>query len=89
MAEILTPELVAQLVRSVKDYRITPWEFQQIMNTLTATVREVLVGLATGVLVGAVSERFARETAFEVKEIAGVPLPIPERGGKYARTIYR
>ena len=79
MAEILTPELVTQLVRSVKDYRITPWEFQQIMNTLTTTAGEILIGLATGILVGAVSERFARETAFEVKEIVGVPLPIPER----------
>ena len=81
MAVVLTPELVAQVVHSVKDYRITPWEFQRIMNALTATVGEILAGLATGVLVGAVTERFARETAFEVKEIAGIPLPIPEKEG--------
>ena len=79
MAVVLTPELVAQLVRSVKDYRITPWEFQQIMNTLTAVVGEALASLATGILVGAVTEKFARETAFEVRKIAGMPLPVPEK----------
>ena len=77
MVMILTPELVTQLVYSVKDYRITPYEFHQIMGTLTVVVGGVLVSLATGPLVSAVAERFARETAFEVKEVAGVPIPVP------------
>jgi hypothetical protein len=75
---MITPELVVQVAQATRDYRITAAEFQGIMNTLTNIAGGVLAAGAVGMLVGAVGEKFARETAFEVREVAGIPLPVLE-----------
>jgi len=75
---MITPELVMQVARAAKDYRITIYEFQQITNTLTSIATGTLVTGAAGLLIGAITEKFARETTFKVEEIAGIPVPVPE-----------
>lgn len=77
---MITPELVMQVAQAIRDYRITASEFQGIMNTLTNIAAGVLAAGAVGMLVGAIGEKFARETAFEVRETVGLPLPVPEEG---------
>jgi len=75
---LLTPDLVMEIAEATEDYQVTPSEFSQIMNTLTSAAAGVLAAGAIGLLIGAISEKFARETAFEVRKVAGIPLPVPE-----------
>jgi len=73
----LYPELTIKIIQAARD-RITPAEFQDIMNAMTVIAVGTLIGAVIGMLIGSITEKFARETPFEIKEIAGVPLPVIE-----------
>jgi len=77
----ITPELIQQMLISVSPWgpggrRITPQEFQQITAALTGIVAGTLAAGMVGMLTGAVVGRFSRETAFGIREIAGLPIPV-------------
>jgi len=79
--QIITPELIEQMITAVSPYgpggrRITVAEFQDIVKTLTSILMGAMVAGAIGLLGGAVAKRFTSEIGFEVKEIAGVYLPL-------------
>ena len=75
---LLTPNLVMEIAEATEDYRVTPSEFQQIMGTMTSIVVGFAITGVAGMLIKTVTKEFARQTPFEVKEIAGIPLPVPE-----------
>jgi len=85
---MVAPELVQQIIASISPVspggrRITPREFQQIMATLTGIVAGTLTAGMVGMLTGAVAGRFSRETAFGIREIAGLPIPVLKEAEKF------
>jgi len=85
---MITPELIQQMVVAVSPVspggrKITPREFQQIMATLTGIVAGTLTAGMVGMLTGAVAGRFSRETAFGIREIAKLPVPVLKEAEKY------
>ena len=76
---LLTPSLVMEIAEATEDYRITPSEFSQIMSTMTSIVAVFAITGMAGMLIRTVTKEFAKQTPFEVKEVAGVPLPVPVR----------
>jgi len=84
MKRTITPELIQQMIVSVLPWspggvKITAQEYRDIVNTLTNIVAGVMVAGLTGILIGSITGRFSSETMFEVKEIAGIPVPVPGR----------
>jgi len=75
---LLTPDLIMEIAEATEDYQVTPSEFSQIMSTMTSIVAGFAITGMVGMLVRTIAKEFAEETPFEVKEVAGVPLPVPE-----------
>jgi len=75
---LLTPSLVMEIAEATEDYRVTPSEFEQIMGTMTSIVAGFAITGMVGMLVKTITKEFARQTPFEVKEVGGMPLPVPE-----------
>jgi len=87
---MVAPELIQQIIASISPVspggrRITPQEFQQIMATLAGIVAGTLTAGMVGILTGAVAGRFSRETAFGIREIAGLPIPVLKEAEKHSR----
>jgi len=85
---VIIPELIQQMLISVSPWgpggrRIISQEFQQIMATLTGIVAGTLTAGMVGMLTGAVAGRFSRETAFGIREIAGLPIPVLKEAEKF------
>jgi len=75
---LVTPDLIMEIAEATEDYQVTPSEFSQIMGTMTSIVAGFAITGMVGMLVKTIASEFAEKTPFEVKEVAGVPLPVPE-----------
>jgi len=75
---LFTPNLIMEIAEATEDYQVTPSEFSQIMGSVTSIVAGFAITGMVGMLIRTIAKEFAEKTPFEVKEVAGVPLPVPE-----------
>ena len=73
---LITPELVLQVAEATRDYVITPTEFTELIGTISSIFVGAFVFGAMGMLMGAFTKGFTKETGIKVKEKAGVLIPI-------------
>lgn len=72
---LITPGLVLQVAEAAEDYQVTPTELSEIMGTVTSIFTGAAVAGLIGIFLGAITERFTRETGIKLREEMGIPIP--------------